>query len=234
MDAETAPTRLRADSRPVVLTATALIGVLAVAAFLVGVPGLLLVAEWIGLPRALRPLVPIIFDVGLVIYALAAVVRRARGESARFALSALACLTALSVLAQVAHVLVPAVTVTGEVIGGAVAAAVAPLMVFASTHTLLDLAIAPAPQRRRARRKSSVPAPTPTRAPVAKPSAGPTRTGDTKNPTPAPKTAPAPAGDRDAQRAEVLRLREQGLSYARVAAEVGVPASTAKRWAAAS
>lgn len=235
-EATAAPARLQADSRPVVLAATWLVAGLAGAAFVMGVPGLLLVGEWAGLPRHLRPLVPVVLDAGLVVMAVAAVVRRARRESAAFAMGSLAVLTALSVSAQVAHVVVPAAAITGEVIGGAVAAAVAPLVVFASTHVLLDLAIAPAPARRRARKPDTAARPAPRAIPSSAPSA-------TANPKPAAsvpapevkprKTAVASAG-RDELRAEVLRLRAEGLSFARIAEATGVPTSTVKRWAAAS
>lgn len=234
-EAPAAPARLQADSRPVVLAATWLVALLAAGAFVMGVPGLLLVGEWAGLPRHLRPLVPVVLDAGLVVMALAAVVRRARRESAAFALGVLGVLTALSVTAQVAHVIVPAEVVTGEVIGGAVAAAVAPLVVFASTHVLLDLAIAPAPTRR-----TRKPATTARPAPHAIPSSAPRPTADPKPSAsvPAPevkprKTSVASAG-RDELRAEVLRLRAEGLSFARIAEATGVPTSTVKRWAAAS
>src|SRR5690625_3168099 len=150
---EKTASRLDGDSRKVVLAATWLVVALGLAAFAMGVPGLLLVGEWAGLAPRMRWLVPVVLDAGLLIMALAAVVRRARRESATFAMAALGTLTALSVAAQIAHVVVPARgMITGEVVVGAVIAAVAPLSVFVATHVLLDLAIAPAPAPRRKRK----------------------------------------------------------------------------------
>lgn len=237
-EAPAAPARLQADSRPVVLAATWLVVLLAAAAFVMGVPGLLLVGEWAGLPKHLRPLVPVVLDAGLVVMALAAVVRRARRESATFALSTLAVLTSLSVSAQVAHVVVPAAAITGEVVGGAVAAAVAPLVVFASTHVLLDLAIAPALTRRRTRKpatstpRPAKPSPAVKAAPPPRP-AGSTPSASSSVPEVKPRKTAAASADRDELRAEVIRLREEGLSYGRISEATGVPTSTVKRWVAA-
>lgn len=238
-EAPAAPARLQADSRPVVLAATWLVALLAGAAFVMGVPGLLLVGEWAGLPRRLRPLVPVVLDAGLVVMALAAVVRRARSESAAFAMGALAVLTALSVSAQVAHVVVPAAAITGEVVGGAVAAAVAPLTVFAATHVLLDLAIAPAPARRRVRKpatsthRPAKPSPAVKAAPPSR-TAGSTPSASSSVPEVKPRKESAASSDRDELRAEVIRLRAEGMSYGAISEATGVPASTAKRWASTS
>ncbi|WP_029068677.1 helix-turn-helix domain-containing protein [Jonesia quinghaiensis] len=46
------------------------------------------------------------------------------------------------------------------------------------------------------------------------------------------KATIADTSDREALRSRALTLREQGLSYGKIAAETGVPVSTVKRWAA--
>lgn len=141
-----AGSRLHGDSRGVVLVATWLVGLLAAVGFVIGVPGLVEVASWAGLTGWLRFGIPVVLDAGLVIFALAAVVRRARRESAVFALTVLGVLTVLSVAAQVGHVILPA---EYHPVAGSLVAAMAPLTVFAATHTLLDLAIAPAVKHHR-------------------------------------------------------------------------------------
>lgn len=103
-DGRRAPARIQPDSRTVVLTTTWLVGLLAAVSFALGVPGLVDVAGWAGLPPQLRWGVPLMLDGGLVVMALVATVRRARQESAKFAWSVLALLTAASMGLQVAHV----------------------------------------------------------------------------------------------------------------------------------
>jgi len=216
--------RLQADSRGVVLLATWLVGALALTAFVAGAQGLAEVATWARLEGWRSWLVPVLLDVGLAIAALASVVARGRQETARLASSFLAGLTALSVLGQVAHVLVPAERIDVTVVVGATIAAAAPLTVLVATEVLLGLAIAP-PVRRRARRgsttgrtvaQSAAPRPTPAVQEVER--------------APVKPTVPRPPVV-DGARARVLELRAQGKSYAAISSETGVPLSTAKRWA---
>lgn len=220
--------RLRGDSRPVVLTATVLVGVLALAAFVMGVPGLLIVAEWAGLEGWLRYLVPVVLDAGLVISALAAVVARARFEPARLPRLTLASLTALSVAAQVAHVAVPADGVSPEVVGGAVISMMAPLVVLLATEMLLSLAIAPPVKR--GGRKAVAPAQVKTSRPPA---------AVVPAPTPPRSTAPGPVGrvgdeltgDQVEMAQRYAALRGEGLGQARAATEAGFASkATAERW----
>ncbi len=147
--------RLQPDSRPVVLVATWLVGLLALAAFVMGARGLAQVGAWAGLVGWQVWLVPVVLDAGLGVAALAAVVARARQEPARLARTLLVALTSLSVTGQFAHVLLPAAQITAQLVVGAVIAAAAPLTVLASTEVLLSLAIAP-PVRRKTTKPRAV------------------------------------------------------------------------------
>lgn len=216
--------RLAADSRPVVVLATWLVGLLAAAAFVMGVPGLLVVAEWVQLEGWMRYLLPVVLDLGLVIAALAAIIARARRESAAIPYALLIGLTSLSVGSQVAHIVVPATAVVATVVIGAVVAPVAPLTVLLSTELLMTLAIAP-PVRRgrsaRASRQSTAPAMAtakgvaPTKALVL-PVAEDTGSGA------APSVGLArPHRLTPEQEARIVSLRGDGMSLERIAAEVG-------------
>ncbi|WP_424465421.1 DUF2637 domain-containing protein [Pseudoclavibacter helvolus] len=143
----TTSTRLHGDTRTLVVAVTTLVAALGIVSFTAGVPGLMAVGEWALLPGWMSALVPVIVDGGILVFSLVAVVRRARGEGAIFAWSCLAILTLGSVAAQVAHVLLGSGSVAATAIAGAVVAGAFPSVVFASTHAILDLAIAPAPKR---------------------------------------------------------------------------------------
>ncbi|MBS3180027.1 MULTISPECIES: helix-turn-helix domain-containing protein [unclassified Pseudoclavibacter] len=143
----TTSTRLHGDTRTLVVAVTALVAALGIVSFTAGVPGLMAVGAWALLPGWMSALVPVIVDGGILVFSLVAVVRRARHEGAIFAWSCLAILTLGSVAAQVAHVLLESGAVTATAIAGAVVAGAFPSVVFASTHAILDLAIAPAPRR---------------------------------------------------------------------------------------
>ncbi|WP_448058734.1 hypothetical protein [Cellulomonas hominis] len=214
------PTRLRPDSRPVVLTATWLVGLLAGTSFALGVPGLVGVAAWAELPPLLRGGVPLLLDGGLLVFALVATVRRARHEPARFAWTALTFLTLASMAAQVAHVLAAGMG-TWQTATGAALAAVFPATVFASTHSLIDLAVAPAPTRTRRARPATAPArPTPATTPApALQAITATRTTPARRPTTDPTIA-----------AEVRRLADaERLSQRAIADRTGLSKSAVQR-----
>lgn len=209
--------RLDPLSRPVALTATSLVGLLGLAAFAMGVSGLTAVASWAGLVGPLAYLLPVVLDGGILISAGAMTVARARREPAALARMTLAGLTAFSIAAQLAHVVVPAEALTPQVVGGALVAGLAPAVVFLSTEMLLSLAIAP-PVRRAARR-----------APAAK--AAPLPAVRSVEPARKPARVREAAPDREAARAEVLRLRGEGLNFGAISERTRVASSTAKRWA---
>lgn len=172
--------RLDGDSRQLVTIVIWLTATLAAISFFAGVPGLYTVGVWSGLPGVMPALVPLMLDGGLVIFGLIAIVRRARRETARFAWMMLTILTLLSVTSQVAHVIAAAgMSIRLETVIGAVVAAAFPAVVFAATHSLLDLAIAPAPKKSGRKASTSHQA-----APVASRTSTPVRTTVTATSSP--------------------------------------------------
>jgi hypothetical protein len=134
--------RINPDTRPVVLATTGLIAFLGLVSFAVSFAGLSAVAEWAALPGYLRWAVPVFVDGALLAYTLAVLVQRARDESARFSWFALGSFTVVSVAANAAHVVGVRDTSDWRTYAGAAIASLAPLGVFAATHTLASLAIA--------------------------------------------------------------------------------------------
>ncbi|WP_121658544.1 hypothetical protein [Mycetocola zhadangensis] len=151
--------QVEADTRPIVMTAVAFTGLLAVASFAAGVPGLYAMGQLALLPGVMPALVPVLLDGGLVVFSLSALVLRGRNQGNKFPWTAVAVLTAASMALQAAHVVLDAATITAETYVGAGLAASFPAIVFAATHALQTLAIADAPKRkiRPGRRKKGVP-----------------------------------------------------------------------------
>lgn len=133
--------RIQPDTRPVVYLTTGLVLFLGMVSFTVSFTGLSAVAEWAALPPHLRWTVPVFVDGALLAYTLAVLIHRARGESARFSWVALGVFTVVSVSANAAHVLGSAGVVDWRTWAGATIAALAPLGVFAATHTVAALAV---------------------------------------------------------------------------------------------
>ncbi|KQT98365.1 hypothetical protein [Sanguibacter sp. Leaf3] len=234
-----APTRLQADGRPIILTVTWLVGLLALASFAAGVPGLVAVGRWALLPGPMAFLVPVLLDGGILVMSLVATVNRARGDRSAFAWSVLGALTLASMGAQIAHVLSEPSAGPWTAIAGAALAASFPALVFGSTHALLQIALAPAPAKRNARRakatSKAVPAPAAARKrPVMRePEAvGPAPLRAVR--TPAHGVPAVVDADREARRERVRELRDAGRSFSQISVETGIPASTAKRLAAAA
>lgn len=219
------PARIHPDHPALARAVAIAVALLAVTSFIAGVPGLLHVAEWAELPPTLRWVVPVLLDGALLIYGAVAVVQRARREPARFAWGVLAALTAASVAAQVAHVLAGAETGGWQTAVGAAVAGAFPALVFASTHTVLGLVVAPAPTRRR--RQAAAKAATAPRAAASAPSvpARPVAVPTPTDPTPAPRRV---AGAQARQ--EALALHQAGMSQRAIAAQLGVGKTTVGRW----
>ncbi|ACL42368.1 putative Trp operon repressor (plasmid) [Pseudarthrobacter chlorophenolicus A6] len=139
--------RIEPDSRTMVMLSLALVGVLALASFTLSFLGLIQAAAWAGIPEYLRWLVPIVVDSTILVYAVAASVQRARGESTTLSWMAVAFFTLVSVLANGAHVLAPsgvARDLDSTVIFGAFLAAIMPVSLFFATETTVNLVVAPA------------------------------------------------------------------------------------------
>ncbi|MGP9527402.1 DUF2637 domain-containing protein [Glutamicibacter sp. AOP5-A2-18] len=109
--------------------------------FMVSFAGLVAVAEWAGIPRGLRWAVPVFIDAAILIYALAILIHRARGEATWASWLTLSTFSVISVLANIGHVLLmPGHGGFQQWIGAAVAG-MAPVGVFAATEELGRLAI---------------------------------------------------------------------------------------------
>jgi len=229
---------LRADSRATRIVTRTLVAGLAAGAFILGAQGLADIAAWGTVPDWRRWLLPIVVDGGLGVSALAALILRQSGLPDRLARGMLAVLTAMSVIGQVAHVVLPADVVTAQTLAGAAFLALAPLTVFASTEILLALTFVPPAKRRRRHvsRPSAVGTPSTGSVPVPNADAALQSTASVAPTRESAPSAPRIAEDEDL-RAEVRRRRasvdENGrqLSYSRVAEQTGVPVSTCKRWA---
>ena len=234
-----APTRLQADGKPIILTVLWLTGILALASFAAGTPGLIAVGRWAQIgPMAY--LVPVLLDGGILIMALVATVRRSRGESGAFAWSVLGALTLASMGAQIAHVLSEPSAGPWTAIAGAALAASFPALVFGSTHALLQIALAPAPAKRNVRHAKV--ASKAAAAPVAARKRTASREPEAVGPAPLLRAVRTAAegvpvvvdADREALREKVRALRAEGRSFSQISSTTGVAASTAKRWAAAA
>lgn len=143
------------------LVSLGLVAVLAAASFTLSFLGLIQAAAWAGIPGQLRWLVPIVVDATILVYAVAASVQRARGESTTLSWVAVGFFTVVSVAANAAHVLAPGGVFTepnGTVVFGAFLASIMPVSLFFATETTVKLAVAPvygsvAQRRRRAAKK---------------------------------------------------------------------------------
>ncbi|MET4144030.1 DUF2637 domain-containing protein [Arthrobacter sp. UYCo732] len=139
--------RIEPDSRTMVMLSLTLVGVLAAASFTLSFLGLMQAASWAGIPEQLRWLVPIVVDSTILVYAVAASVQRARGESTTLSWVAVGFFTLVSVLANGAHVLAPhgvPAAVDSTVVFGAFLAAIMPVSLFFATETTVKLVVAPA------------------------------------------------------------------------------------------
>lgn len=139
--------RIEPDSQTMVMLSLTLVGVLAAASFTLSFLGLIQAASWAGIPEHLRWLVPVVVDSTILVYAVAASVQRARGESTTLSWTAVGFFTLVSVLANGAHVLAPGgvpVAPGSTVLFGAFLAAIMPVSLFFATETTVNLLVAPA------------------------------------------------------------------------------------------
>ncbi|GAB6937057.1 DUF2637 domain-containing protein [Isoptericola variabilis] len=136
------PSRINPDTLPVLVLAVLLTAGLAGVSFAISYAALREVSAWAAVPAALSWAVPVMLDAATVVYLLAVLVKRARGEKARGAWAALALWTAVSVVANAAHAAdVPELWQRAI---GTVVAALAPVAVLLAIHTIADLITAPA------------------------------------------------------------------------------------------
>ncbi|WP_431711440.1 DUF2637 domain-containing protein [Glutamicibacter uratoxydans] len=137
------PRRIDPDSHKMLWIAVGLVGFVGAISFMVSYSGLVAVAEWAGLPPAMRWAVPIFIDTAILVYSIAVLIHRSRGEKTWASWTSLAAFTLVSVLANVGHVLLDERSMDDfRTWIGALVAGMAPIGVFAATEELGRLAIA--------------------------------------------------------------------------------------------
>lgn len=138
-----APARINPDSPITLSAAIVLIGLLMIVSFTMSSTALMDVARWAAIPRRLAWALPVLIDGAIIVFTLAMLIFRARGESTVFAWSGLAGFTGVSVAANAAHA-----AASGEVSDwrtwvGAALAGLTPGMVALIVHLMTDLGVAP-------------------------------------------------------------------------------------------
>jgi hypothetical protein len=235
--------RIEPDSRTMVLLSLTLVGVLAAASFTLSFLGLIQAAAWAGIPEMLRWLVPIVVDSTILVYAVAASVQRARGESTTLSWMAIGFFTLVSVLANAAHVLAPSgapAEMNSTVIFGACLAAIMPVSLFFATETTVNLVVAPAygsvAQRRKRARDQVVRADqmdhakdqwTTSGGPRKGPLGGPANGPGVDHSKDHPRTTPKARAEVDP--AKVRELAAEKLSQRAIAQRLGCSKTTVAR-----
>lgn len=235
--------RIEPDSQTMVTLSLSLVGVLAAASFTLSFLGLIQAASWAGIPEHLRWLVPVVVDSTILVYAVAASVQRARGESTTLSWTAVGFFTLVSVLANGAHVLAPGgvpVAPGSTVLFGAFLAAIMPVSLFFATETTVNLLVAPAhgsvAQRRKRARAQVVHADQkdhskdqwstsggPRKGPLDGPAKGPGVDHLKDHPRTTPKTRP------EVDPEMVRELAAERLSQRAIAQRLGVSKTTVAR-----
>jgi hypothetical protein len=127
----------------VLVLAVLLTAAVALVSFALSFAALRDVASWGNVPRSLAWAVPALVDSASLVYTLAALVQRQRGESARLSWFLLGLFSAVSVVANVAHGL--GVEGQARTVVGVVLVGLAPVGLLASVHTLASLVVAVEP-----------------------------------------------------------------------------------------
>lgn len=134
--------RIQPDSRPVLIVATVITALLAAVSFLLSFNGLAEAASWANVPAWLAWALPAYVDGAILVYTVAALVFRSRGDDARLEWAALGLFAALSVAANGVHAWTTAPAWL-QVALGVTLAALAPVSVLLTTHTIAKLVVAP-------------------------------------------------------------------------------------------
>lgn len=223
--------RIRPESDSMAASALLLAVLVAVASFAVSFTGLIAAAGWAGIPRPLRPAVPIVVDLSILVFTVAAVVARARGEDVRLAWSSVGFFTVVSMVTNATHALSDgnstATTFPALVVGSFIASLM-PLACLISTHTAVSVAVAP-PQgskaaRRRAERarvdQSTLLAPEPSPA---------SSVAAMGSPRKAPAIKAAADSSRPVDVDVVVEMKQAGKSHREIADTLGTSKSTIQR-----
>lgn len=209
--------RINPDSHGVLVFSVIVTAILGCVSFLLSYSGLVEVAAWAAFPPELAWAVPVTLDGAILVYTIAALVFRARGESARGAWGALALFTSLSVASNGLHAWEEGSGDPRAVIGVLIAG-LAPLAVLLTTHTLARLIVAsPTPSEVATEAVSA----TEVAAEVVAPA---------KEVAPAGRTQSASQSRTAERNAEIRRLREvEGLDGRQIARRLGISPSTVSR-----
>ncbi|QWY81876.1 membrane protein [Microbacterium phage Honk] len=217
------PARINPDSLGALVVSVTLTALLAGVSFLLSFNGLSDAATWANVPAWLAWGIPAYVDGAILVYTVAALIFRARGESARLAWASLALYASLSVAANGVHAWDAAPEELKAALG-VVLAALAPVAVLLTTHTLARLIVAP-PAAELVEEPAPVEVETfPSELPVEwldEPVVVP-------RPEPEPEPEPVPARPAH-EHIRALAKAHPELSIRAIAAEVGVSKSTVSR-----
>ncbi|MCL1870986.1 MAG: DUF2637 domain-containing protein [Promicromonosporaceae bacterium] len=221
--------QIHPDTLPVLIVATMLTAGLAAVSFALSYSALVRIASWAAVPDRLAWAIPVMLDSAILVYSLAALVKRSRRERAAGAWASLALWTAVSVAANAAHA--AGVPETWQRAVGTVVAALAPVAVLLATHTIADLIVAPAPDADNVARPVAASA---TDEPMNGRADEESDTDDDEQDGGRPASAvvvqpsvvrvhrPRPAGRASDCREDIVRLRGEGLSVRAIAERVGL------------
>ncbi|HEX9226703.1 MAG TPA: DUF2637 domain-containing protein [Arthrobacter sp.] len=146
MSPTTKAARISPESRPIAYTAVGLAASIYLGAFATSFFGQAALAAYMAIPYALQFVVPAVIDLALILFTLATLLRKTRGESTAWTNLATAFWTAVSIAANIFHVLVPAGPMEGWSFGtytGAALSALMPLGALGASLVLENLLIEP-------------------------------------------------------------------------------------------
>lgn len=252
--------RISPESRPIGYTAVGVAGLIYTGAFTTSFFGQAALAAHMAIPTALQYVVPVVIDLALVLFTLATLLKKTRGESTLWTNIMTAFWTTVSIASNIAHVLVPAGPVESWNFGtytGAALSALMPLGALGASLVLENLLIepptvvtAPGPKAEQPAAEVMeagfpvVEAPVPVARPTVPEAAG--MPGPVLVAVPAPATPSRPKAARVAtpsskssltpeQRQQILALNKASeLSNPKIAEQVGTSLSSVKRVIAAA
>ncbi|MBW9211771.1 DUF2637 domain-containing protein [Mumia sp. zg.B21] len=141
----TVPRRMTISTESRILLWIALVGAitLSTVTFMLSFAGLHDVAAWANIRPSLRWAVPVFIDGAIIVYTVAVLVERGRGQTPWFAWIALVAFTVVSVGANGSHAWAVHESITWQTWVGTLIAALPPLGQLAATHTIARLVVDP-------------------------------------------------------------------------------------------
>lgn len=138
------PARISPDSRPIAYGAAGLAAAIYCGAFATSFAGQAALASYMLIPQQLQYVVPAVVDLAMVLFTVATLLRRHRGESTLITNLATAFWVATSIAANVSHILIPAgpqATWTSGTYAGAALSALMPLAALGASLVLENVLI---------------------------------------------------------------------------------------------